>query len=81
MKKYNSVFTLAFEAEHDKQDALDLTYEDLRNALQDRLDRMDSLNLSLISRGAFDGPDDTIKNHKYEQPQATNGGGPRGDLP
>jgi len=63
MKKYNSVFTIAFEAQHEKQDASDLTYSDLRDALQDKLD--------LLGRGSrwglvcsFDGPDDTHENYQ-----------------
>ena len=60
MKKYNSVFTLAFEAEHDKKDASDLTYTDLRNALQDRLDRMDNTRLSdMVDDDIFRAPDDS----------------------
>ena len=66
MKKYNSVFTLSFEAEHDKQDASDLTYSDLRKALQERLDRMDNYNLEFLDKEIFGEPDDT--NENYYQP-------------
>lgn len=59
MKKYNSIFTLAFEAGHDKQDASDLTYTDLRNALQERLDRMDNTHPEMIDVDIFGAPDDT----------------------
>jgi len=62
MKKYNSVFTLAFKAEHDKQDASDLSYEDLRNALQERLDRMDNTHPEMLYPDIFCGPDDTNEN-------------------
>ena len=48
MKKFNSVFTIAFEANHDKWDASDLTYSDLREALQDRLDRLDTTNPEVL---------------------------------
>jgi len=64
MKKYNSVFTIAFEADHDKPEASDLTYEDLRNALQKRLDRLDCMNLPIMARGAFTGPEDTNENYQ-----------------
>lgn len=66
MKKYNSVFTLAFEADHDKRDASDLTYKDLRDALQDRLDRLDCTNLPAHARLTFSGPDDTIENDETD---------------
>lgn len=61
MKKYISVFTIAFEAQHEKQDASDLTYSDLRDALQDRLDRLDNTPLEEVDKAIFDGPDDTIE--------------------
>lgn len=64
MKKYNSVFSLAFEAEHDKQDASDLTYEDFRNALQERLDRMDNTHPEMLDHEIFCGPDDTNENQQ-----------------
>jgi len=64
MKKYNSVFTIAFEADHDKPEASDLTYEDLRNALQKRLDRLDCMNLPVHARYTFSGPDDTNENYQ-----------------
>ncbi len=64
MKKYNSVFTLAFEAEHDKHDASDLTYEDLRNALQERLNRMDNTHPEMLDHEIFCGPDDTTENQQ-----------------
>ena len=59
MKKYNSVFTIAFEAQHDDQDASDLRYEDLRNALQERLDRLDNTNPEFLDKEIFGEPDDT----------------------
>ena len=66
MKQYNSVFTLAFEAEHDKQDASDLTYTDLRNALQERLDRMDNTRPEMLDHEIFCGPDDTNSNYPFD---------------
>tara|TARA_Y100001937_G_scaffold104290_1_gene144134 strand:+ start:30 stop:233 length:204 start_codon:yes stop_codon:yes gene_type:complete len=62
MKNYNSVFTLAFKAQHEKQDASDLTYSDLRDALQDRLDRLDDTPPDVLGFWFFDGPDDTQEN-------------------
>tara|TARA_R100001510_G_C7656934_1_gene217728 strand:- start:15436 stop:15633 length:198 start_codon:yes stop_codon:yes gene_type:complete len=64
MKKYNSVFTIAFEAQHDKQDASDLTYADLRNALQERLDRLDNTNPEVLQSPLeiFGEPEDTNPN-------------------
>ena len=62
MPKYNSVFTIAFEALHEKQDASDLTYSDLRNALQERLDRLDNTNPEFLDKEIFGEPDDTNPN-------------------
>ena len=59
MKKYESVFDIAFIARHEKQDASDLTYSDLRNALQERLDRLDNTNPEFLDKEMFDGPNDT----------------------
>jgi len=64
MKKYNSVFTIAVSIDHDKEDASDLTYEDLRNALQKRLDSLDCMNLPVHARYTFTGPDDTNENYQ-----------------
>ena len=66
MKKYNSVFTIAFEAFHDEENASDLTYSDLRKALQERLDRLDNYNLEFLDKEIFGEPDDTSEN--YYQP-------------
>jgi len=62
MKKYNSVFTIAFEAYHDQENASDLRYEDLRNALQERLDRLDNTHPEFLDKGIFGEPDDTNPN-------------------
>ena len=62
MKKYNSVFTIAFEAHHDQENASDLTYEDLRNALQERLDRLDNYNYKFLDKEIFGEPEDTNPN-------------------
>ena len=37
MKKYNSVFTLAISVDHDKEDASDITKEEVREAILRRL--------------------------------------------
>jgi hypothetical protein len=56
MKSYNSVFCLRFEALHDKEDASDLTYSDLRDALQEHIDRMDNVPIENCSRSVFGDP-------------------------
>ncbi len=66
MKKYNSVFTIAFEANHDQENASDLTYLDLRNALQERLDRLDSYNYKFLDKEIFGEPEDTHENQSHD---------------
>ena len=62
MKKYNSVYHFGFEVSHDEDDASDLTYADLRNALQEELDRLDSTHPELLDADTFDGPSFTTEN-------------------
>ena len=67
MKKYNSVFTIAVSIDHDNEDASDLTYSDLRNALQERLDRLDATNMEMLDTGVFGGPEDTDCNYPFNR--------------
>lgn len=54
-KKYNSVFTIALSIDHDKEDASDITKEQVREAILRRLS--DEPLETLVT-----GPDDTIEN-------------------
>lgn len=65
MKKFNSVFTVGFSVDHSNEDASDLTYSDLRNALQERLDRLDANNMKDID--VFGAPDDTSANFPFNE--------------
>ena len=59
MKKYNSVFTIAVCIDHDREDAEDITKEDVIEAMKRRLE-------DIMGDGPFDtlitGPDDTYEN-------------------
>mgnify|MGYP000374420473 CR=1 FL=1 len=59
MKKYNSVFTVALSIDHDKEDASDITMEDIITAMRKRLDDVlhDDPMETLVT-----GPDDTYEN-------------------
>jgi hypothetical protein len=61
MKKYNSVFTIAVSIDHDREDAEDITKEDVIEAMKRRLK-------DVMSDGPFDtlvtGPDDTNENYQ-----------------
>ena len=60
LKCYNSVFTRRFEALHNHHDASDLTYSDLREALQNHIDRMDNVPLEHCSPSVFGAPQKTV---------------------
>ena len=61
MKKYNSVFTIAVSIDHDREDAEDITKEDVYNAVVRRLkDIMDDGPLDTLVTG----PDDSHENHQ-----------------
>ena len=59
MKKYNSVFTIAVSIDHDKEDASDITKEEVYNAIVRRLEDVmgDDPMETLIT-----GPEDTYEN-------------------
>lgn len=59
MKKYNSVFTVALSIDHDKEDASDITMEDIIEAMKSRLHDVlyDDPMETLVT-----GPDDTYEN-------------------
>ena len=58
MKKYNSVFTIALSIDHDKEDASDITFYELLDALLTRLS--DAMNHDPLD-SLVTGPDDTIE--------------------
>ena len=62
MKRYNSVFTVALSINHDKEDASDITMEDIIEAMKTRLHDVeyDDPMETLVT-----GPEDTYEN---EQP-------------
>jgi len=64
MKKYNSVFTIALSIDHDKEDASDITKEDILEAMNRRLHDVhyDDPMETLVT-----GPDDT---NEYEYTQS-----------
>lgn len=59
MKKYNSVFTIAVSIDHDREDAEDVTKNDVYKAVKRRLK-------DIMNDGPFDtlvtGPDATYEN-------------------
>ncbi len=61
MKKYNSVFTIAVSIDHNREDAEDITKEDVIEAMKRRLE-------DIMNDGPFDtlvtGPDDTNENYQ-----------------
>ncbi len=59
MKKFNSVFTIALSINHDKEDASDITKEDIVKAMKSRLDDVeyDDPMETLVT-----GPEDTYEN-------------------
>lgn len=61
MKKYNSVFTIAVSIDHDKEDASDITMEDIMEAMKSRMSDVeyDDPMETLVT-----GPDDTYENHQ-----------------
>jgi len=59
MKKYNSVFTLAVSIDHDKEDASDITTEDVIEALKGRLE---GVKLEDPIETLITGPEDTYEN-------------------
>ena len=67
MKKFSSVFTLAFVVQHDKEDASDATYAEVREALQDRLDQLDATNMEMLDIEVFGEPDDTQCNYPFNR--------------
>jgi hypothetical protein len=56
LKCFNSVFTLHFEALHNCPEASDLSYSDLREALQNHIDRMDNVPLENCDPSMFGAP-------------------------
>jgi hypothetical protein len=61
MKRYNSVFTIAVSIDHDKEDASDITKEEVHNAIVRRLEDVmgDDPMETLVT-----GPDDTNENYQ-----------------
>ena len=61
MKRYNSVFTIAVSIDHDKEDASDITKEEVREAILRRLSDVmgDDPMETLVT-----GPDDTNENYQ-----------------
>jgi len=60
MKKYNSVFTVALSIDHDKEDASDITMEDIMEAMKSRMSDVgyDDPMETLVT-----GPEDTCENY------------------
>ena len=61
MKKYNSVFTISLSIDHDKEDASDITMEDIIDAVDRRFNNVmyDCPMETLVT-----GPDDTCENEQ-----------------
>ena len=61
MKKYNSVLTVSLSIDHDKEDASDITMENIVEAMGRRLDDVmyDCPMETLVT-----GPDDTYENEQ-----------------
>ena len=61
MKRYNSVFTVALSIDHDREDASDITKEDVYNSIVRRLEDVmgDDPLETLVT-----GPDDTNENYQ-----------------
>lgn len=58
-KKFNSVFTVALSIDHDREDASDITTEDIMQAIKKRMaDVEQSSPLETLATG----PEDTYKN-------------------
>lgn len=63
MKKYNSVFTIAVSIDHDKEDASDITMEDVIEAMKRRLEHPDMMGDEPLHT-LVTGPDDTNENYQ-----------------